>query len=79
MPEELTTETVTVEQRFATDGGNVYDGFLNPELARKFLFRTVGGEMGGGGGGAGRPPPRIRLWSGEMGLRCCIRASMWSW
>jgi uncharacterized protein YndB with AHSA1/START domain len=45
MPEELTTETVTVEQRFATDGGNVYDGFLNPELARKFLFRTVGGEM----------------------------------
>jgi len=37
--------TVTVEQRFATDGGNVYDGFLDPELARKFLFRTVGGEM----------------------------------
>jgi uncharacterized protein YndB with AHSA1/START domain len=48
MPEETGVakgETVTVEQRFANDGGNVYDGFLDPKLARKFLFRTVGGVM----------------------------------
>jgi uncharacterized protein YndB with AHSA1/START domain len=48
MPEETMAakgETITVEQKFATDGGNVYDGFLDPKLARKFLFTTVGGEM----------------------------------
>jgi uncharacterized protein YndB with AHSA1/START domain len=43
MPEK--NETVTVEQRFAADGGNVYDGFLDPSLARTFLFATPGGTM----------------------------------
>jgi uncharacterized protein YndB with AHSA1/START domain len=39
------SKTVIVEQKFATDGGNVYDAFLDPSIARKFLFATPTGKM----------------------------------
>jgi uncharacterized protein YndB with AHSA1/START domain len=38
-------ETVIVEHKFATDGGNVYDAILNPSIACKFLFATPTGTM----------------------------------
>jgi uncharacterized protein YndB with AHSA1/START domain len=43
MADEL--QTVVVTKKFATDGGNVYDGFLDPAIARRFLFATPKGEM----------------------------------
>ena len=39
------TETVIVERKFAADGGSVYDGFLNPSIAPKFLFATAAGTV----------------------------------
>ena len=39
------TATVTVQGKFATDGGNLYDAILNPEIASKFLFRTPQGTV----------------------------------
>ena len=39
------TETVIVERKFAADGGSVYDGFLDPLTAPKFLFATPAGTM----------------------------------
>lgn len=41
----MDSKTVVVRQKFATDGGNVYDGFLDPAMARRFLFVTPAGMM----------------------------------
>ncbi|MGA7157482.1 MAG: SRPBCC domain-containing protein [Acidobacteriaceae bacterium] len=38
-------QTVAVNQKFATDEGNVYDAFLDPKIASKFLFATPTGTM----------------------------------
>jgi uncharacterized protein YndB with AHSA1/START domain len=38
-------QTVIVTKKFSNDGGNVYDGFLDPAMARRFLFATPAGEM----------------------------------
>ena len=38
-------QTVVVKQKFAEDDGTVYDAFLDPKLARQFLFATPSGEM----------------------------------
>lgn len=37
--------TVTVQGKFATDGGNLYDAILDPAIASRFLFRTPGGTV----------------------------------
>ena len=37
--------TVIVQQKFATDGGNLYDAILDPSIACKFLFATATGTM----------------------------------
>jgi uncharacterized protein YndB with AHSA1/START domain len=39
------SRTVIVKQKFAADGGNVYDGFLDPSIASRFLFATPAGTM----------------------------------
>ena len=39
------SETVVVVHTFAADGATIYDGFLDPEKAREFLFRTPAGTM----------------------------------
>jgi uncharacterized protein YndB with AHSA1/START domain len=38
-------ETVMVTQKFASDEESIYDAFLNPESACKFLFATPTGRM----------------------------------
>jgi len=37
--------TILIEQKFASDGGNVYDAFLDATIARRFLFATPTGTM----------------------------------
>jgi uncharacterized protein YndB with AHSA1/START domain len=41
----IESETVIVKHKFATDAGNVYDAFLDPSIAGKFLFATPTGIM----------------------------------
>lgn len=39
------TVTVTVQKRYAAPPAQVFDAFLNPGVARHFLFATATGEM----------------------------------
>ena len=39
------TETVVVTQKFASDEESIYDAFLDPKTASKFLFATPTGTM----------------------------------
>lgn len=39
------TAAVTVQGKFATDGGNLYDAILDPKIASQFLFRTPNGTL----------------------------------
>ena len=41
----METETVMVTQKFASDEESIYDAFLDPKTASKFLFATPTGTM----------------------------------
>ena len=41
----METETVVVTQKFASDEESIYDAFLDPKTASKFLFATPAGTM----------------------------------
>ena len=41
----MATETVMVTQKFASDEESIYDAFLDPKTASKFLFATPTGTM----------------------------------
>jgi uncharacterized protein YndB with AHSA1/START domain len=45
MPEKATDLHVTVSRRYAQPAEQVFDAWLTPSVARRFLFATPGGRM----------------------------------
>lgn len=39
------SRTLTVRRAFSADAGTVFDAWLDPQVARRFLFATPDGEM----------------------------------